>query len=93
MIRFEQFKQMDIDELAVWLDKYGSYDNSPWLNDFNEKYCSQCDTIMCKYPDSNVELYISWCETEGYCKYFPELDNIPDGEQTAKMWLESEGVI
>lgn len=28
---FDRFKSMNIDELAEWLDKYGMFENSPWM--------------------------------------------------------------
>ena len=52
---FDKFKSMNIDELAEWLDKYGMFDNSPWMSWFDQKYCKGCEDIMCKYEDGERE--------------------------------------
>ena len=87
---FEKFKSMNIDELAEWLDKYGMFDNSPWMSWFDQKYCKNCEDIMCKYEDSEREFPCSYCELNGNCKFFSGLDEVPDNKKIIKMWLESE---
>lgn len=87
---FDKFKSMNIDELAEWLDKYGMFDNSPWMSWFDQKYCKNCEDIMCKYEDSEREFPCSYCELNGNCKFFPDLDEVPDNKMSIKMWLESE---
>ena len=36
MTQFEKFKNMDINQFAEWLDRYGAFDNSPWIQWFDE---------------------------------------------------------
>lgn len=85
MTVYENFKSMGIDELADWLDEYGMLDGSPWINWFDDNYCSKCkgisvsDTMEC-----------GWCELNNKCKYFQDMDDIPDSKQMIKMWLKSE---
>jgi hypothetical protein len=92
---------MTIDELAEWLDKNCMFDNSPWLNSFNEKYCEKCESIKCKYVDAEEKLGITpfsysgeiecaYCELENKCRFFQELDDVPDNKEMIKMWLEEE---
>ncbi len=101
MNNFEKLKSMSIDELAEWLDKNGIIDNSPWDEHFNNKYCNNCESVMCKYEDAEKvlgfkpclwddEIECVYCELEHKCKFFPELDDIPDNRDTIRMWLESE---
>ena len=81
---------MSTEGLAEWLDKYGAFDNSPWITWFDEKYCNNCEAIMCKYEDGEREFPFSYCELNGNCKFFPKLDETPDNKRITKMWLESE---
>ena len=87
---FDKINSMNIDELAKWLDEYGAFDDSPWINWFNEKYCKNCPDIICKYEDGVKEFPCSYCELNNKCKFFPEYDETPNNETTIKMWLESE---
>lgn len=90
MTRFEEFKNMNIDEFAEWLDKYCAFDESPWIKWFDELYCKKCEPIMCHYEDSKNEFPCSYCELEDKCKFFPDLDEAPDNKMIIKMWLELE---
>lgn len=91
MTHFEEFKNMDIDALAEWLDEHGQFDNSPWTSWFDQKYCKNCEPVMCHYPNSTHEFPCSWCElNDNKCKYFPELAQIPSNKETIKMWLQTE---
>lgn len=90
MNNFENFKSMSIDQLAEWLDKYMTFDDAPHMAWFNEKYCNNCESIMCHYEDSTREFPCAHCELNGKCRYFPELPEVPNGKEIAKMWLEME---
>lgn len=101
MINFERLQLMSIDELAEWLDKNGMFDNSPWSEWFSKKYCENCESIKCKYADAEEKLSITpfsysgeiecaYCELENKCRFFQELDDIPDNKKVIKMWLEEE---
>ena len=99
MNNFEFIKSLSIDELAEWLDKYGSFDSSPWAEWFAKKYCDNCESIKCKYEDAEEQLGFSpysfhsgdvecaYCELEGKCRFFADLDEAPDNLTTIKMWL------
>ena len=86
---FGKFKSMNIDELAEWLDEYGRFDSSPWITWFDQKYCKNCENIMCKYEGGRREFPCSYCELNGNCKFFSNLDETPDNKRVTKMWLES----
>lgn len=48
--------------------------------------------IMCHYKENpNREFPCSYCELEGHCKYFPNMDTVPDNEDIIKVWLMMEG--
>ena len=87
---FDKFRQMSIDELTDYIDKYGAFDNAPWSWWFDEIYCQNCPDIMCKYGSSNREFPCSYCELNGKCKFFPEYGEAPSNKEIIKMWLESE---
>ena len=92
---FSYIKDMSIDELTDWLDKYGQFDDSPWMNWFNENYCKKCESIKCKVDEKDAlwpgyTMDCAYCELEKKCKYFPQLDNIPDNKNIIKMWLMQE---
>ena len=90
MNNFEKLKAMSIEDLANWLDKYVSYDDSPWCNWFDQKYCKSCENIMCKSPDDSSKCICTYCEIYDNCRFFPDLSDVPDSAETVKMWLESE---
>ena len=90
MTRFEEFKNMDIETLAEWIDENGQFDGSPWCEWFDENYCQKCEPVMCRYPDSEYEFPCSWCELEHKCRFFVERDEQPDSKDIVKMWLEGE---
>ena len=97
---------MSLENLAEWLDKNGSFDDSPWLNSFTQKYCDNCESIECHYADAKEKLGFTplfdddaiecaYCELSDEsgvkrCRFFPELDDVPDNKETIRMWLESE---
>lgn len=87
---FDKFRSMNIDELAEWIDEHGEFDGSPWMSWFDQQYCKNCEYIMCKYEDGEREFPFSYCELNGNCKFFPDLDDVPDNKMIIKMWLESE---
>ena len=101
MNNFEKLKSMRIDELAEWLDQNGIIDNSPWLDDFNERYCAKCESVMCKYEDAESvvgfkpcffddDIECAYCEVYKKCRFFEDMDDVPNGKEIVKLWLESE---
>lgn len=91
MTNFEYIKSKTIDELAKWLDNYGLQEHSPWSEWFDNNYCQKCDTIK-QYVDClGRDLEFSYCEfNDDKCRFFPELNEIPENKQIIEMWLESE---
>ena len=51
MTNYEYITHMSVDEMAELLDKYGMFDNSPWISWFDQKYCKICPNVMCKSAD------------------------------------------
>lgn len=89
----DKIKSMTNEELAEWLGKYGNFEESPWLNWFDNNYCSNCESEIVSYTDSkgdNRNMECAWCEVFGKCKFFQDISNIPDDKHMIKMWLESE---
>lgn len=100
MTQFENFQSMNIDQFAEWIDKYGAFDDSPWMTWWDENYCSKCESIECHYTDAKEKLGFepfyersiecAYCELNDKCRFFPELDKEPEPKDIVKMWLESE---
>jgi hypothetical protein len=100
MTNFEHHQSLSLDELALWFHKHGQFDGSPWMTWFNDNYCSKCESVKCKYIDAEHKLGIkpfykhdiecAYCELEKQCKFFPDMDDIPDNLDIIKMWLSQE---
>lgn len=95
MTNFDFLRSMSVEKLAKWLDEHGQFDGSPWMDWFNENYCSNCESIKCKvdekvafFPGHTIDC--AYCELENKCKFFPELNEVPDNEGIIKMWLNHE---
>ena len=86
----DKLKSQTVDEFIDWLDEYCRFEGSPWIQWWNENYCSKCPAMIGKYEDSDRELEFSWCELHDKCKFFPDMDEVPDSKQIIRMWLESE---
>lgn len=82
---FELLKSKNIEELTEWFDEIG-IDFSPWVSWWDKNYCNKCDAV---YYDGDRSEY-GWCEVNGKCKYFQDMNDIPSNKQIIKMWLESE---
>ena len=89
MYNYEKLKSMSIEDLSEWLDKYVSYDDSPWCDWFDQKYCKNCEEIMCKSPDDCREFPCAYCEIYYNCRFFQDKEDVPDSKEIIKMWLES----
>lgn len=85
---FEKIKLMDIEKLSEWLDQYGRFDNSPWLEWWNATYCERCEPVIAFVPYLNGEHECAYCETNDKCRFFE--NGVPDNKEMIKMWLESE---
>lgn len=100
MTRFEEFKNMDIEALAKWICENGQFDGSPWCEWWDEKYCSKCESVMCKAeevldklgfePFYEKDVECAYCELHKKCKYFLDWEEQPDSKDILKLWLESE---
>lgn len=86
---FDNFKDMNINELAEWLDEHCFFDNSPWFNWYDEKYCKNCKSIISS-NNENCEMEFGYCEVHNNCMFFKNMNEIPDSKQIIKMWLMSE---
>lgn len=87
---FDEIVSKNIDELAEWLDKYGYFDGSPWTEWFDKNYCSKCESVITGEQDEYWSNEFYWCELNGKCRFFVEMDNIPDNKFVIKLWLGSD---
>lgn len=102
---FNRIQSMNVEELAEWLDKHGQFDGAPWTHWFDDQYCKNCAAIECNYAQAKTDLGITpfynetiecaYCELidefgKKRCRFFPELDDIPDNKKIIEMWLIEE---
>lgn len=101
MTKFESIKSKNIDEFAEWIDKYGAYDDSAWSRWFDKNYCQKCETVTmprneyarivgCNHFDYCGNIECGYCEVHKKCRYFEDMDKVPDNTEIIKMWLETE---
>lgn len=95
MNNFEKLQSMGVDQLVEFLDTNGHHD-AIWWKWFEENYCNKCETTMTTIPNCDGEetwltpCVCAYCEVNGKCRFFPELEDIPDCKETIKLWLEAE---
>lgn len=86
MTNFERIAE-NPETLGKFLDKYAMVDDNPWINWFNANHCDKCEPIKTYNETWGHDIDIAFCETTGYCKFFPQLKEIPDNYEVLKMWL------
>lgn len=87
MTNIEKIKTFTVEELSKFLDSVG-FDDTPWMNWFNNKYCNNCDGVNCILEVVGREVECSYCEVYKKCRFFPDRlsDNI-DSKEICAMWL------
>lgn len=98
MSNYEDLTSKSIKQLSEWLDTHGKHDGSPWMNWFNKKYCSKCESIKIKKENSKAvlgfelmfvdEATCSYCEVYKKCKYFQGKDKTPTNVDIIETWLK-----
>jgi hypothetical protein len=67
----------------------------PWTEWFCERYCTCCAPVYEKNPftgeDYQDDAYLcSYCELNGRCRHFPELNEVPSDEKMILIWLSQQ---
>lgn len=91
MTVFEKIKAMNIDKFADWYDENCKHDDDPSIKWWDNKYCKNCEPVVGDvkgYYDRPMEF--CWCEIYGKCKFFEDMDELPNSREMIKLWLESE---
>lgn len=89
MNKFEEIMSKSIDELVDWIDENFAFDSAPYMRWYDDNYCKKCEAIRVHESKGYFNEY-AWCELNGKCKFFQDMDEIPSPKQTIKMWLETE---
>lgn len=87
MTVFDNIKSKNIDELVEWIDEHFYFDDAPYWKWWDEHYCKKC---VAEFHADDNDSKFAWCELNGKCKFFKEMDSIPGNKDIIKMWLESE---
>lgn len=95
MSNLNKLQTMNIDELVEWLDANGHHD-AIWRKWFEKTYCEKCESETV-YIDEHegehiwkTECECAYCEVHDKCRFFQEMDDVPDSKETIKLWLEAE---
>lgn len=75
---------MNIDEFVEWYQNNCLHDHDPCIKWWDETYCKNCKPII------KDGMEYAYCELNYKCRFFKDMDNVPDCEQTTKLWLQSE---
>jgi hypothetical protein len=92
MTNFKKLQSMPLDELAKWLSKHLAFNDAPHMIWFDRNYCDKCEPEKIEL-EGNFDTYeykFAYCDFERKCRFFPEMDKVPDNLTTIKMWLEAE---
>lgn len=89
MRAFDYLKSKSIDELTDWFDKNFISLATPWWEWWNKNYCNKCEAEVV-LDDNGYDRDYGYCELNDKCKYFQDMECVPDCKQVIKMWLESE---
>ena len=88
MTNFEKLKSLTLEELAIWLDNTGAYDDAPWTHWLDNTYCVNCDGI--KKSSEGHDYEFSYCEEYGICRFFQNSKILNDCAETVRLWLNEE---
>lgn len=89
MTVFENIKSKNVDELVEWIVKNGAYDNAQWEVWFNNNYCKKCEVVIDYTYKEYLSHEFSWCELHNKCRFFQNMDRVPDRKQVIELWLNS----
>lgn len=83
-------KSYTTDEMVDFLDEYSMHDSNPWFDWWDENYCSKCMTEIKFTPYCGRYFEYAYCELHNNCRYFQDMEEVPDSKQILKIWLETE---
>lgn len=86
MTVFNMIQNKNIDEFVDWINEHFQFDNAPYWYWWDKNYCNKCETIN----SLDDEGKLAYCEAHDNCRFFMDMNSIPDHKQIIKMWLESE---
>lgn len=90
MTVFDQIRKMNIDEFAEWFNDHCSHDTDPCVEWWNNTYCKNCNPELGTIEGTQTPLEFAWCELHKKCRFFPNMECIPDSLEMTKIWLKSK---
>ena len=97
MNRYQQFVSLSLEDFVKLIDDYSKTDDAPWLNWFDERYCSKCESVYVSKSESAEKLgfepfgdgdvQCAYCEVNNYCRFFPSRES-PSTKEIIEMWLK-----
>lgn len=101
MTRYDKFISASLDALAEWINEHGQFDDSPWMNWFDNTYCKKCESIILTHKEdfdklglekwySSQTVECAYCGVYHKCKYFPQYNDVISNCDIIKLWLQQE---
>lgn len=90
MTEFERINAMNIDEFVDWFVANCMHDGDPAITWWDKTYCKNCESVEVEGLVLGTTMECAWCEVNNKCKFFKDMDNIPNSKQMTKIWLQSE---
>ena len=92
MTVFSDIKSKKIDEFVDWLYEHFRHTEAPWYEWYEENYCSECEPVerIESTNDFGYKIECAYCELNGNCRFFKEMEEVPDIKQIIKLWLKSK---
>lgn len=84
MTMFESLQSMNIDKFAEWFEENCLHNDDPCIKWWDNTYCKNCEEV------EKDEQEYAYCELYGKCRYFKDMNEMPNHKETIKMWLESD---
>lgn len=87
MTNFDKIRAMAKPELARWLTKTGSQDDSVWLRWFDDNYCKKCTPVT--REEGGWTARYAYCELSGECCKLGKEAPLADYD-IIMLWLDQE---
>lgn len=90
MKTIDKIKCKSINEFVDWIDENFAFDTAPYMFWFDNEFCKKCQAEEIHDVDRCIKTECAWCEITGKCKFFQDMNEVPNTKQIIKLWLESE---
>lgn len=86
MNNYDVITEMSLEELAIWLGKIDSWEDTPWVKWWDKNYCSNCKPLV---TPIRPDIEHSFCELKHHCKFASSKKELTDVD-IITTWLEAQ---